>query len=104
MEDERKEYEQTIRKLDEFFTVRKNVIFERARFSRRNQGDGETAQQYITPLYCLIETCEYNALADKMLRIRIVVGIHDQTLFERLQTDASLTLEKAKQAVRQRKQ
>ena len=42
------------------------------------------------------------ALTDDMLRDRIVVGIRDQTLSQRLQTDPSLTFEKAKRAVRQK--
>ena len=34
-EDNRKRYETVITKFDEFFEIRKNVIFERANFSRR---------------------------------------------------------------------
>ena len=37
-----------------------------------------------------------------MIRDRIVVGIRDETLSERLQLDSELTLEKAKILVRQR--
>ena len=43
-EDERKEYTSVCRKLDEFFKVRRNIIFERARFHRRNQLPGESAE------------------------------------------------------------
>ena len=53
--DERKEYSKVIEKLDGFFKVRKNVIFERARFNRRNQLEGESAEQYIMELYKLAE-------------------------------------------------
>ena len=34
--DDRKDYETIVGKLDSFFQVRRNVIFERARFNRRN--------------------------------------------------------------------
>ena len=37
-----------------------------------------------------------------MIRDRLVVGIRDSSLSERLQMDESLTLEKAKKLVRQR--
>ena len=37
-----------------------------------------------------------------MLRDRLVVGIRDRALSEKLQIDAELTLEKAKTAIRQR--
>lgn len=99
---DRKKYDPVMAKLDEFFKVRRNVIFERARFNRRNQLEGESAEQYITALYSLVENCEYGNLRDEMLRDRLVVGIRDAALSERLQMDADLTLEKAKKAVRQK--
>ena len=99
---ERKQYQSVIEKLDEFFQVRRNVIFERARFNRRVQKEGESVEQFITSLYSLVDTCDYGDLKDEMIRDRIVVSIRDQALSERLQTVADLTLEKAKTLVRQR--
>ncbi len=87
-------------KLDGFFKVRRNVILERARFNCRCQREGESAEQYITVLYSLVETCKFGALRDEMLRDRIVVGIRDTALSERLQLDPDLTVEKVKKAVR----
>ena len=103
-EEERKQYASVLKKLDDFFKVRRNVIFERARFNGRNQLDTETAESYITVLYglLLVENCEYGALRDEMLRDRLVVGIRDKSLSEKLQLDAALTLEKAKTTIRQR--
>ena len=101
-EDDRKEYSSVVAKFDGFFQVRRNVIFERARFNKRNQLAGESAELYITHLYSLVEYCEFGALRDEMLRDRIVVGIRDTALSERLQMDADLTLEKAKKSVRQK--
>ena len=46
-EEERKSYDSVLRKFDSFFKVRKNVIFERARFHR---SDSELAEQYIMEL------------------------------------------------------
>ena len=98
----RNNYARVVEKFDEFFAVRKNVIFERARFNRRNQLDGETAEKYITELYSLVEGCNYGDLKEEMLRDRLVVGIRDQALSEKLQLDPALTLEKAKTAIRQK--
>ena len=64
--------------------------------------EGESSEQYITALYRLVETCEYGGLRDEMLRDRLVVGIRDVALSERLQMDPDLTLEKAKKSVRQK--
>ena len=96
--DDQKDYKKITDKLDEFFKVRHNVIYERAQFNRRSQQPGETTEQFIMALYELAENCDYDRLKD-----RIVVGIRDNTLSERLQLDSELTLEKAKRMVRQRK-
>ena len=89
-------------KFDAFFKVRRNVIYERARFNRRSQQPGETSEQFIMALYELADNCEYGEMKDEMIRDRIVVGIRDISLSERLQLDSALTLETAKKAVRQR--
>ena len=78
------------------------MIFERARFNKRNQLDGETAEEYITALYGLIASCEYSSLKKEMLRDRIVVGIWDSAVSQKLQMNAKLTLEEAKKEIRQR--
>ena len=101
-EDNKKKYNEVIAKFEEFFRIRRNVIYERARFNRRNQLEGESIEQYITALYELVETCKYGGLQQEILRDRIVVGIRDQALSERLQCDAELTLEKVKRSTRQR--
>ena len=90
-----------IAKFDAFFQVWKNVFFECARFNRRNQEEGESTEQFITSLYSLADNCAYGDLKDDLIRDRIVVGIHDKALSERLQLDPELTLEKAKKIVRQ---
>lgn len=53
-------------------------------------------------LYNLAEDCEYGAMKAEMIRDRLVVGIQDTNLSERLQLDSELTLEKAKKSVHQR--
>ncbi len=99
---ERNDYATVINKFDGFFKVRRNLIFERAKFNRRDQAEGESAEQYITCLYHLVENCEYGPLKEELLRDRIVVGIRDKSLSEKLQMDAALTLEKAKTSIRQK--
>ena len=100
--DDRKDFDRTIAKFDEYFKVRKNVIYERARFNRRNQQSGESAEQYIMALYALSEHCEYGNMTEEMIRDRLVVGMRDTALSEKLQMDSSLTLDSAKKAIRQR--
>ena len=101
-EEERGSYEQVIAKFDAFFQVRRNLIFERARFNKRHQTEGESVEQFITGLYSLAEQCDFGDLKEMMIRNRIVIGIRDKALSERLQLDTELTLDKAKCLVRQR--
>ena len=86
-------------KLDSFFKVRKNVIYERAKFNRRVQQPGETAEQFIIALYNLSESCKYGTMRNELLRDRLVVGIRDSALSSKLQLDSDLTLEKAKMTI-----
>ena len=67
-EEERKDYSKVIKKFDDFFKVRRNVIFERARFNRRSQIPGESVEQHIVELYNLIEHCNYGNLTSEMIR------------------------------------
>ena len=60
------------------------------------------AKQFIAVLYNLAEACNYGELKGEMIRDRLVVGIRDSALSECLQLDATLTLEKAKTAIRQK--
>ncbi|XP_055903139.1 uncharacterized protein LOC129939224 [Eupeodes corollae] len=86
---------------ENFFVMKHNVIYERAKFNSRSQLDGESIEDFITALYLLSENCNYAALRDEMLRNRLVVGVRDRRLSERLQLESELTLEKAIQTVRQ---
>ena len=61
----RREYDKVLAKFDKFFKVRRNIIFERARFNQRNQQQNESAEEYIAVLYNLARNCEYGALLDK---------------------------------------
>ena len=50
---------------------------------------------FITDVYALAEHCEYKDLHNEMIRDRIIVGLRDASLSEKLQLDSKLTLEKA---------
>ena len=83
--------------------VKRNVVFERAKFNLKSQQDGESVDNFITDLYCLAEYCKFGTLRNDLIRDRIVVGIKDKKLSEQLQLDSKLTLEKAITKTRQSK-
>ena len=87
--------------MDNFFKVRKNVIFEWARLNNRVQLPKETAEQFITDLYHLVKSCDYpEGFKEEAIRDRLVVGIRDRKLSESLQLDVNLTLETAEKNIR----
>ena len=79
---------------------RRNVIFEGAKFNMRKQ-EGEPVDAFTTDLYSLSEHHAYGTLHNEMIRDRIVAGIRNSALSERLQLDAALTLVSALTQVRQ---
>lgn len=82
--------------LTNHFIPKRNLIFERARFHKRVQESGESVDSFIKALYDLIQHCEYGDLRDELIRDRLVVGLTDQALSEKLQMDDKLTLATAK--------
>ena len=79
------------------------MIIEHAKFNKHSQLPGEPVEQFVASLYNLAVDCNFGELKDKLIRDRIVVGIRDTSLSERLQMDPELKLEKGKTVVRQRK-
>ncbi|CAM1294913.1 Uncharacterised protein r2_g408 [Pycnogonum litorale] len=84
---------------DSYFVPRRNIVHERAKFHARTQGEGESAERYIRALYEMSAHCEFSD-KDEAIRDRIVSGIRDKELSERLQLKFDLTLSEAVEAVR----
>ena len=98
----KKKYQKVIEEFDKYFKVKKNVIYERARFNRRSQLPEESVDRFITEVHSLADSCEFGTMKEELIRDRLVVGIRDLALSERLQLEPDLTLDKAKQLIRQR--
>ena len=56
---EDKKYSKVLDAFDDYFKVRKNIIFERACFNKRCQLPNESVDQFITEVYCLGDNCEF---------------------------------------------
>ena len=86
-----KQYHTVKTKFDEHFVVPRNVIFEQAKFNQRRQEEGETVDKFTTALHALAEHCNFGTLGEEMIWDRIVVGLLDTKLSEKLQLDPELT-------------
>ncbi|KAM7300813.1 uncharacterized protein ISCGN_016398 [Ixodes scapularis] len=92
---EKQDYGAVTEAFGKHFVPRTNVIYERAKFNSRKQEPHETVDAFVTDLYKAAETCEYGNLKEELIRDRLVVGLIDVKLSERLQLDSELTLETA---------
>ena len=72
------------------------MIIEHTKFNKRSQLPDEPVEQFIANLYNLAADCNFGELKEKLIRDRIVVGIRDASLSERLQMDLQMTLKKPK--------
>lgn len=71
------------------------MTFERHRFFTCTQKSGETIDQYVTELRSRSKTCEFNELTESLIKDRIVCGIPDNGLRERLLREQDPDLDKA---------
>ena len=79
-----KKYSVVKGKFEDHFIKKRNVIYERAKFNSHKQEEGKPVDSFITDLYALVEHCDYKDLHDEMIRDRIVVGLRDAALSEKL--------------------
>ena len=88
--------EDVLAKFDEYCEPRTQVIYERYRFNNRNQEPGESIASYLTELRTIAKNCQHESITpDEILRDRIVLGIRDDKMRERLLRLNDLTLQKA---------
>ena len=90
-----------IAKFEEYCRLQKNIPFERHCFNRRQQEAGETYEQYCTALRKLSQICEFHTITqEELLRDRLVFGIRDDKVRERLLRESNPTLAKTDEICR----
>ena len=73
-----------------------NVVMERRNFNLRSQHAGELFDDFVMDLRDLAKTCDFcDACEESLIRDRVVVGIRDSDIAERLLAEKGLTLTRA---------
>ena len=72
-----------------------NVIHERFLFNTRAKKEDESISEYVTLLRKMSEHCNFEEKVNEHIRDRLVVGVKDEKIQERLLGERTLTLEKA---------
>ena len=83
-DEQSKQYSVVKKHFQDHFVQRRNPVYERARFNQRTQQPGETVDSFVTALHSLAEHCDYNELRETMIRDRLVAGLLDASLSEKL--------------------
>ncbi|KAJ8017554.1 hypothetical protein HOLleu_44951 [Holothuria leucospilota] len=87
-------------KFQNYCTPKKNITYERHKFFTCIQKPGESIDHYLTELRTKSKSCDFGDLADSLIRDRIICGIPNNALRERLLREEDLTLSKAVQMCR----
>ena len=92
---EKKGIKTVIERFDNYCNPRKNVPFERYRFNLRQQKPGESFDRYIHAIRHIADRCGFDAITPNgILRDRIIFGIADNKVRERLLREPELDLDK----------
>ena len=70
-----------------------NVTYERFCFNRRNQGEHESVDKYITALTELVRGCNFGPMESDLLKDRLVCGVRGNTLRKQLLQKRGLKLD-----------
>ena len=85
---------------NEHFEPQQNQVFERYKFWSRDLQEDESLIDWITDLKIKAASCNFDTQTDALIRDKIVFGVKDHQLKERLLREPKLTLEDAVQICR----
>ena len=84
-----------LKALENYFLPKRNVVYEKYVFNSCIQVPEETVDCYVNRLRKLAASCQFGALAEEMIRDRLVIGIQDKGTKARLLREKDLSLDKA---------
>lgn len=92
--EDKKSIEKVLAEFEKFCSPKANETVDRHIFFTRIQKSGESFSDYLTELKVLSATCGFGQLRDSLIKDRIVCGINDPEVRNRLLRENDLDLEK----------
>lgn len=96
----RKKYKEVVAAFVKYCKPMKNETYDRYKFFVRVQQEGEDFDSFVTDVKMLASECNFGQLEDSLVRDKIVSGIRDLSLQERLLQQVDLTVQKAENLCR----
>ncbi|KAK4874704.1 hypothetical protein RN001_014064 [Aquatica leii] len=93
-ETERVSFQSVLKAFEDHCSPNKNIVFKRLKFYSRVQQEAEGFDQFLTDIKKSSKPSEFDALCEEMIRDRIVLGIYDKAIQERLLRVEDLDLSK----------
>ncbi|GBM50140.1 hypothetical protein AVEN_63900-1 [Araneus ventricosus] len=93
--EDRKGFDKVENHFEKFTTPKRNVVVERFIFNQHCQEEGETFDVFVMDLKKLVKSCEFGDQSDSVVHDRIVLGVGDASLQERMLRESDLSLERA---------
>ena len=93
-DEDKEDYATLLKKFDTYCEPRRNVVYERYEFWSRNFKTDEPFDTWVTFLRNKAKQCEFGEQQDSLIRDKIVYGIRDLAVKERLLREPDLTLGK----------
>ncbi|XP_046477016.2 uncharacterized protein [Neodiprion pinetum] len=95
-----KNYDKVVEAFENFSVPKKNESVCRHVFFQRNQKPDESFEDFLTDLKKLSQDCSFGALKDSLIKDRIISGIRNTQLKDRLLREENLTFDRCTQLYR----
>ena len=82
------------KKLKEYYEPKYNAVVEQFKFFRQDQEEAESFDKFLREIKMIAKRCDFGTLEDNMVKVRIVLGVRNFALQERLLRVPDLSLDK----------
>ena len=84
---EKKDVAKIKAKFEAYYTPKTNVAYERLVFNNTVQKANQTVNDFLTEILNKVKTCDYGTMQDELVKDKIIQGVSDDKLREKLLND-----------------